>query len=65
MLADPPYTDIRPDVLERLAVHVCPGGLLVLSWPGSEAVRDFAGLQVVLHKSYGDAQLVFYKRPVI
>lgn len=63
VLADPPYTDIRPDVLERLCVHVKPGGLLVLSWPGSEAVRDFAGLSIVSQKSYGDAQLVFYRRP--
>jgi 16S rRNA (guanine966-N2)-methyltransferase len=62
VLADPPYNDIRPDVLERLGVHVKPGGLLVLSWPGREAVRDFTGLQVVSHKSYGDAQLVFYRR---
>jgi 16S rRNA (guanine966-N2)-methyltransferase len=63
VLADPPYTDIRPDVLERLAVHVPSGGLLVLSWPGSESVRDFPGLAVVSHKTYGDAQLVFYRRP--
>jgi 16S rRNA (guanine966-N2)-methyltransferase len=63
VLADPPYSDIRPDVLERLSVHVKPGALLVLSWPGSEPVRDFVGLSVVSHKSYGDAQLVFYQRP--
>lgn len=63
VLADPPYTDIRPDVLERLTVHVPAGGLFVLSWPGSEPVRDFGGLEVVSHKSYGDAQLVFYRRP--
>lgn len=61
VLADPPYNDIRPDVLERLAAHVKPGGLFVLSWPGSEPLRDFAGLDVVLHKTYGDAQLVFYR----
>lgn len=65
VIADPPYTDIRPDVLERLTVHVPVGGLLVLSWPGSEAVREFKGLEVVSHKSYGDAQLVFYRRPVL
>jgi 16S rRNA (guanine966-N2)-methyltransferase len=62
VLADPPYTDIRPDVLERLTVHVPEGGLYVLSWPGSEPVRDFAGLVIVSQKSYGDAQLVFYRR---
>ena len=63
VLADPPYDDVRPDVLERLAVHVKPGGLFVLSWPGGEPVREFAGLEVAAHKSYGDAQLVFYRRP--
>jgi 16S rRNA (guanine966-N2)-methyltransferase len=61
VLADPPYNDIRPDVLERLLVHVKTGGLFVLSWPGSEPVRAFAGFTVVSHKSYGDAQLVFYE----
>lgn len=64
VLADPPYNDIRPDVLERLNVHVRVGGLLVLSWPGSEAVRDFSGLEIISHKTYGDAQLIFYKRTV-
>jgi 16S rRNA (guanine966-N2)-methyltransferase len=63
VLADPPYNDIRPDVLERLAVHVRPGGLYVLSWPGNEPTRDFARLEQISSKSYGDAQLVFYRRP--
>ncbi len=63
VLADPPYDDVRPDVLERLTVHVKPGGLYALSWPGAEPVRAFAGLEVAAHKSYGDAQLVFYRRP--
>ncbi len=62
VLADPPYNDIRPDVLERLAFHVKSEGLLVLSWPGSEEVREFKNLKVILHKSYGDAQLVFYRK---
>jgi len=62
VLADPPYDDIRPDVLERLTVHVKPGGLFVLSWPGKEAVREFPRVTVVSHKAYGDAQLVFYRR---
>lgn len=63
VLADPPYDDIRPDVIERLAVHAKPGGIFVLSWPGSEPVRELAGVAVVSSRQYGDAQLVFY-RPV-
>ena len=62
VLADPPYDDVRPDVLERLTTHVKPSGLFVLSWPGAESIRNFAGLTVAAHKTYGDAQLVFYRR---
>ncbi len=62
VLADPPYDDIRPDVLERLTVHVAPEGIYVLSWPGSENTRDFAGFSIVSNKVLGDIQLVFYKR---
>lgn len=62
VLVDPPYNDIRPDVIERLAVHVKPEGILVLSWPGSEPIRELKDLEPVTHKSYGDIQLVFYRR---
>ncbi len=62
VLVDPPYTDIRPDVIERLAVHVKLGGIFVLSWPRHEKVRDLATLEQVSHKDYGDIQLVFYRR---
>ncbi|MBL8122229.1 RsmD family RNA methyltransferase [Candidatus Saccharibacteria bacterium] len=64
VLADPPYDDIRPNVLERLAVHVKTGGLYVLSWPGSEPVREFATLSIVSEKPLGDIQLVFYRKIV-
>ncbi len=62
VLADPPYNDIRPDVLQKLVYVVEPDGLFVLSWPGSEPIRPFEGLEVRSSKNYGDAQLVFYRR---
>ncbi len=62
VLADPPYNDIRPDVLERLIVHAKLGGIFVLSWPGAEPVREMKGAEIISHKSYGDAQLVFYRK---
>ena len=62
VLADPPYNDIRPNVIERLFGHLDKDGLLVLSWPGTEPVREFDGAEVVTRKSYGDAQLVFYRK---
>lgn len=61
VLADPPYDDIRPDVLERLTAHVAPEGLYVLSWPGSEPIRQFQGFEIVANKNLGDIQLVFYR----
>lgn len=61
VLADPPYNDIRPDVLERLTAHVAPRGIYVLSWPGSEQIRPFKGFEVIAHKPLGDIQLVFYR----
>jgi 16S rRNA (guanine966-N2)-methyltransferase len=62
VLADPPYNDIRPDLLQKLAQQVKPGGIFVLSWPGSEKIREFDSLVQVSHKTYGDAQLVFYQK---
>lgn len=62
VLADPPYDDIRPNVIERLFNNVKTGGLLVLSWPGSEPVRVFAAAEVVSVKKFGDAKLVFYRK---
>lgn len=62
VLADPPYNDIRPVLLQKLIPQVKPGGVFVLSWPGNEPVRKFEGVDVLTAKSYGDAQLVFYRR---
>jgi len=62
VLADPPYDDIRPNVIERLTRQTTIGGIFVLSWPGREPIRPFADMEVLQSKSYGDAQLVFYRR---
>lgn len=62
VLADPPYDDIRPDLLQVLILQVKSGGLFVVSWPGSEEIRKFAEVEVISSKRYGDAQLVFYRK---
>lgn len=64
VIADPPYSDIRPDVIERLGVHVGSQGVLCLSWPASEPIRQINGFEMVSNKSLGDIQLVFYRRKV-
>lgn len=62
VLADPPYDDIRPDILERIGLLTKESGIFVLSWPGSEPARHFDGFELVSEKNYGDATLVFYRR---
>ena len=62
VLCDPPYNDPQFHTLDRLAKRVNPGGLLVLSWPTSEDLPVFAGLEQVEQRSYGDMQLAFYRR---
>lgn len=61
VVADPPYDDIRPDVIERLSGHLNKNGVFVLSWPGKEPLREISGLEVANAKTYGDIQLVFYQ----
>jgi 16S rRNA (guanine966-N2)-methyltransferase len=62
VLADPPYDDIRTNILEKLADHLETGGLYVLSWPGSEETPSLAGLRLNKRSDYGDSTLVFYNK---
>jgi 16S rRNA (guanine966-N2)-methyltransferase len=62
VIADPPYNDIRPDILQRLVDLLQSGGTYVMSWPGKEPVRQFDGLSFLSSNQHGDAQLVFYRR---
>jgi|SRR5688572_8497802 len=62
VLCDPPYHDLQPNLIAKLAACVKPGGLLVLSWPGAETVPVLPELELVENRSYGDGQLGFYRR---
>jgi 16S rRNA (guanine966-N2)-methyltransferase len=62
ILADPPYDSIPYRDIKRLPRHLKANGTLVLSWPGKAEALKFEGLQSVVSKNYGDAQLVFYQR---
>lgn len=60
VLCDPPYTDLRRDLLEKIAGRLKPSGVFVLSWPGHEPAPKFRTLKLLRQRSYGDAQLIFY-----
>ena len=62
VIADPPYNDIKPNVLEKLVRHLKKDGIYVLSWPGSEDIEDIKGLEIIKHTDYGDSKLVFFRK---
>jgi 16S rRNA (guanine966-N2)-methyltransferase len=60
VLLDPPYDNVRPRLLADIAKRAKEGGVIVASLPpGTNLVLD--NLQLQLRKSYGDAELLFYK----
>jgi 16S rRNA (guanine966-N2)-methyltransferase len=62
VLADPPYNDVRRDILARAATRVDRNGVFVLSYPGGETLPEYESFELSQAKSYGDAQLAFYRR---
>lgn len=61
VLVAPPYDDVQLGLVQKLARHVKPAGLLVLDWPPKLAIPEMVGLKIVKEKDYGDAKLVFYQ----
>lgn len=61
VLCDPPYDNLQAGTIAQLATRVKKEGLLVLSWPGSAEPLVIPELAQVEHKTYGDAQLIFYR----
>jgi len=64
VILDPPYDDLQFDLLYRLLrLASQPGGLAVVSLPpGAAFSPDDENYELLTQKSYGDAQLVFYRR---
>lgn len=63
VLLDPPYDDLQPKLLVKLAERARPGGVVVLSLPPTaEFALPQSGNELLKQKSYGGIQLVFYRR---
>lgn len=63
VLCDPPYDDVDPSLLRRIAAHAKPDGTVVISLsPKVSFLLPDTGFRQLTAKSYGDAQLVFYRR---
>ncbi len=62
ILADPPYHDPQFSTVTKLFELLKPGALMVLSHPGKGEVPTKTGVVVVDNRSYGNADLAFYRR---
>ena len=62
VLCDPPYDDLQTNLLLKLAERAKPGGLVVLSLPPAADIKLSNQYELLSSKSYGDNQLVFYRR---
>jgi len=61
IFADPPYQNPQFSTVSKLAKHLQPDGLLVLSYPGKGTVPDLEGVVVVDKRIYGEAALALFR----
>lgn len=62
VLLDPPFEDLQPNLIVKLAGRTVPDGTVVLSLPPDADVPLPAGFEHLTTKEYGDNQLVFYRK---
>jgi 16S rRNA (guanine966-N2)-methyltransferase len=62
IFADPPYDDLQFSTVEKLFSLLKNDGLMILSHPGRSETPTKTGVVVVDNRSYGNAELTFYRR---
>lgn len=62
IFADPPYHDPQLSTASRLTGLLKPTALMVLSHPGRGEVSPKTGVVVVDNRSYGNAELTYFRR---
>lgn len=63
VVCDPPYYDIKPDLLQKLSNHTKIAGIVVFSLPPDcDFQLPTKNYKLLTNKDYGDATLVFYRK---
>ena len=61
IIADPPYEQLRSDVLEKLRALLAPDGRMVVSHSAKRRLPPLEGLRKVSDRIYGDSALALYR----
>lgn len=61
IIADPPYSRLEEDLLEKLGSYLNPSGILVVSHAGKLPPPMLQSVKLKQHKVYGDSALSFYQ----
>lgn len=61
ILADPPYDQLRSDILEKLGGLLTDNGVLVVSHGARQPVGMLSGLNQISMRTYGDSGITVYK----
>lgn len=62
VLCDPPYDEVKPQLLEELANRSKQDGIVVLSLPPDACITLPDRYELLTRKDYGDASLRFYRK---
>ena len=61
IICDPPFDQIKINLIQKLVRHLQSEGLFIVNIPGSMKPFELQMLKIVKTKRYGDTALVFYK----
>jgi 16S rRNA (guanine966-N2)-methyltransferase len=62
IICDPPFDQLKIQLIQKLVNHLGKDGIFIVNIPGNITPFELKQLQIIKNKSYGDNQLVFYKR---
>jgi 16S rRNA (guanine966-N2)-methyltransferase len=61
VICDPPFDQIKLNIIQKLVGHLADGGVFIVNIPGSLEPFELRLLEIVKTRNYGDTTLVFYK----
>ncbi|MDO8336062.1 MAG: RsmD family RNA methyltransferase [Candidatus Saccharibacteria bacterium] len=62
VIADPPYDNLRVEILQKLTRHIKDDGYYILSWPVGTDLPKLEGITLEEVKQYSGAQIAYYTK---